>query len=104
LEKYQEKDKNTIIVLDIPLLFETGFNNFVQFTIVVGTDEKTQIDRSVSTLKITPEEARRRIRFQMPLEDKIRMADITINNGGTLKETQKQVEGIWQKLLQKTKK
>ena len=86
------------VVLDVPLLFESGMDKLTDVTVVVRASRKKQIARAKRNLGITAEEAGKRIRAQMPLRDKIRQADIIIDNNGTLNQTQKQVKRIWQKL------
>jgi len=54
--------------------------------------------RVTKKLGMTKADAERRIKAQMPLRQKIRLADITIDNNGTLTNTKKQVKRIWEKL------
>ena len=101
LKKYRG---NVIAIIEVPLLFEAGFDRYVDTTIVVMARRNTQIDRSARSLKLTRTEALRRINTQMPLRDKIRRADIIIDNSKTKTQTHKQVKAIWQKLTQRVKK
>lgn len=101
LKKYRGRE---IAVIEVPLLFEAGFDRCVDTTIVVTASRRSQIERSRRSLKITRTEALRRIKAQMPLRDKIRRADIIIDNSTTKTQTHKQVKAIWQKLTQKLKK
>ncbi len=101
LKKYRGKG---IAIVEVPLLFEAGFDRYVDTTIVVTAQRNMQIDRSAKSLKLTRTEALRRINAQMPLRDKIRRADIIIDNSKTKTQTYKQVKAIWQKLTQRTKK
>ena len=93
-----------IAVIEVPLLFEAGFDRCVDTTIVVTSRRDAQINRSHKSLKLTRTEALRRIKAQMPLRDKIRRADIIIDNSKTKTQTHKQVKAIWQKLTQRAKK
>ena len=86
------------------MLFEAGFDRCVDTTIVVTARRDAQINRSHKSLKLTRTEALRRIHAQMPLRDKIRRADIIIDNSKTKQQTHKQVKAIWQKLTQRAKK
>ena len=47
------------------------------------------------------EEARLRLAAQMPIEDKAARADIVIYNGGTLEETRRLLDGLWEDLLRR---
>lgn len=101
LKKCQDRG---IMVIEAPLLFEAGFDRYVDTTIVVTARRSAQIDRAQKSLKLTRTEALRRIHAQMPLRDKIRRADIIIDNSTTKTQTHKQVKAIWQKLTQRAKK
>ena len=101
---YKKEASRGIVVIEVPLLFESGFDRYVDTTIAVTTRRNTQISRSRKSLNITRTEALRRIHAQMPLRDKIRRADIIIDNSTTKTQTHKQVKAIWQKLTQRAKK
>ncbi|KAK4770362.1 hypothetical protein SAY87_030894 [Trapa incisa] len=75
-----------IIVLDIPLLFETKMDRWTNPTIVVWVDLETQLQRLVARDKSTDEDARNRIEAQMPLDLKRSKADIVIDNTGSLED------------------
>jgi len=94
------KAKQTI-VLDVPLLIEASFNEWVDYVVVVKANRKMQLDRAVQSMGLTRAEAVKRLHVQMPILEKIRRADIIIDNRGNLTETKKQVRKIWQKLQRK---
>ncbi|MBW2289619.1 MAG: dephospho-CoA kinase [Deltaproteobacteria bacterium] len=94
-----------VIVLDIPLLFEgmkagTGITSQLGFdaTIVVHVPEALQIERQIARDGCTREEALRRIRAQLPIDEKREMADCVIDNAGSLEETERQVRELYQQL------
>ena len=95
LDGYQRTNKK--IVLDVPLLFEAGWQRLVDVTVVVAATKETQLKR-VSRSGMSTAEAALRIKAQMPLRKKIRMADFIIDNNGTKKQTEKQVNALCQKL------
>ncbi|OGX37927.1 MAG: dephospho-CoA kinase [Omnitrophica WOR_2 bacterium RIFCSPHIGHO2_02_FULL_52_10] len=98
IARLKRKNPKAKVVLDVPLLFESGMGKLTDVTVVVRSSREKQIARAKRNLGITAEEARRRIMAQMPLREKIRQADIIIDNNGTLNQTQKQVKRLWQKL------
>lgn len=98
ITKYAKHNRSAVIVLNVPLLFETRMDQMTDATVVVKAGQNTQIERAVKNLKLTKAEALRRIRAQMPLKDKIRKADFIIHNNGSLTDTKKQVKQIWEKL------
>ena len=68
---YQEQGKS-LIVLDIPLLFEMEYENLCDDIIVVAVSVETQIARLEKRNGYTRQEALERIQSQMPLEEKVR--------------------------------
>ena len=87
-------DPDAMIIKDIPLLFELTHPIFVDKIVVVSASEQTQLKR-LEEKGITREDAHNRIKFQLPLEEKIKSADFVINNEGSLEETKRQVEEIY---------
>jgi len=87
-------DPDAMIIKDIPLLFELTHPIFVDKIVVVSASEQTQLKR-LEEKGITREDAQNRIKFQLPLEEKIKSADFVINNEGSLEETKRQVEEIY---------
>ena len=96
--------KKIILILEVPLLFESGIDRYTDWTVVVKASQKQQVKRAVKRSSMTKQEALNRIKSQMPLSEKVRLADIIIDNGKTLNQTQKQVNKIWLKLPEKIKK
>lgn len=77
------RDPQAVVIYDVPLLFEAGIDKRVNKTIVVTADRETQIARLKKRNGLTRAEAVRRMKRQMPLSRKIRLADHVIQ--GTLK-------------------
>lgn len=102
IEQYKKKDEQNrcVLVFDVPLLFESQLDALMDFRIVVNARQETQLFRSAQNLGMSSEEALGRIRAQMPLREKIKKADIIIDNDKDKIQTKKQVEEIWQKIHQ----
>lgn len=90
---YVEKGE-PLIVLDIPLLFESKLTHFVEKILVVYVDEQTQLERLMERNGFTKGEALARINAQMPLKEKVEKADVVINNNGSIDETKEQLMTI----------
>ncbi len=83
-----------IVVQDIPLLFENGYEPIFRSTILVYVPEALQLERLVA--RGMPEgDARARIANQMPIEEKRSRATYVIDNSGTREETRAQTEKVW---------
>lgn len=83
-----------VTVLEIPLLFETGFDQYCHKTVVVKAEEEAA-NRRLAKQGFSAGEIEARRKAQMPLEEKIERADIVIDNSGTLEETRREVENCW---------
>ncbi|WP_067624072.1 dephospho-CoA kinase [Alicyclobacillus acidiphilus] len=87
------------VIWDVPLLFEGDTRHLVGSTIVVSASPDVQLARVMARDGIDEKAALARIRAQMPLEEKRRLATFVIDNDGTLENTRKQVERIWTTIL-----
>lgn len=83
------------VVLDIPLLFESGWDRLVDEVWVVYVDRETQKARLMARDGLSPEEAERRITAQMDLETKRARAHRVIDNRGSEAQTRLQVAEAW---------
>ncbi|PRP76738.1 hypothetical protein PROFUN_11741 [Planoprotostelium fungivorum] len=84
-----------VVVLDVPLLFETSFSKITSQNIVVWVDADTQFERlRVRDPQLTEEEARDRIASQMSLDKKKKLANYLIDNTGTQEETKDQASHV----------
>jgi len=87
-----------IVIVEVPLLFETGYAKRFSRKITVYTDESIAFDR-LAGKGVTREDAMKRLSAQMPINEKVHLADFTIDNSGTKAETERQVRMIYEKLL-----
>lgn len=97
-DRIQEEVKrvaNGVVALDIPLLFETGFHRYCDWTVAVDASESVILKR-LRRKGFFEEDIARRQAVQMPLKQKKKMADFVISNRGTLNQTRSQVLKIWQ--------
>lgn len=89
-----------LLVLDIPLLFESNYLIEVDQVMVVAVTEEIQIARLMQRDHITREMAVQKIAAQLPLAKKIKQADVVIDNNGTIQETVEQLEKWLQQMDQ----
>lgn len=92
-----KKSKSEIIVLDVPLLIESGLDRLVDVVVVVISGRQEQIERA-KRRKINRYEAIKIINSQMPLLKKRRLADFIIDNNGTIQHTEEQALAIFNRL------
>ena len=89
----QERGEN-VVVYDAPLLVENGLHRAMDLVVVVSVPEDVQCARLCERDGLDPEDARRRLRAQLPLADKIAVADVVIDNSGKLDATRGQVRKL----------
>lgn len=92
--------KAPIVILDVPLLVERGYheNDSVDQVIVVTVSEATQLARLKARNQLDDYAANNRIKSQLPLSEKVKVADYVIDNNGTLAATREQVAQVIAKL------
>lgn len=88
------KGGEQVVVLDIPLLFESKLTHMVEKTILVYVDRDVQLKRLMERNSLSLAEAEARINSQMPLSEKVALADAVIDNNGSMDETKKQLSEI----------
>jgi dephospho-CoA kinase len=102
-EKIRYYGKKEAVVLDAPLLIEAGLANMVDKLVVVNINRNTQIERLYQNTSLDKADILRRIRSQIPLSAKVRMADFVIDNNGAVQDTRKQVKMVWNSLKENKK-
>jgi dephospho-CoA kinase len=89
------RNTGRIFMINTPLLFESGFNRYMDTNIVVLAKTNQVLERGVERDGISREEIQERLKYQISLNEKKKMADYVIDNSGTRENTRKQVEEIW---------
>lgn len=87
-----QRTQNDTIVLAIPLLFEANLTDTVTEIWVVSCDRSLQIARLQQRNGLTLEQAQARIDNQLPLPEKVALADIVLNNDADLEHLYAQVD------------
>jgi dephospho-CoA kinase len=98
LKDMENSSPNTIVILDIPLLFEAEMHKDLSEVIVVYAPEHIQIKRLMKRDNISEADAVARVRSQMPIEEKKNRATIVIDNAGTMEDTRKRTLEIFRTL------
>lgn len=103
LDRIVGKEKHAIVLADVPLLFEGNMQHLFDLSMLVLIEPEEQIRRLMARNGVGKEEAGKRLRSQMPITEKIVLADIVIDNKGSFSETEKRVGQVWQELLMREK-
>ncbi|WP_457625578.1 dephospho-CoA kinase [Persephonella sp.] len=96
-EEVEKKDPDAIAVAEIPLLIETGNYKNYDTVIVVYAPEQIQIER-LTKKGMSKDEAVKRIKSQLPIDEKVKYADFVIYNTGSVEQLEKEVENVYKKL------
>ena len=87
-------------VLDVPLLFEAGWDALADETWVVALPREEQLARLLARdTSMDAGEARARIAAQMPLAEKCARADVVIDNSGTVEEIREYIGKLWKERI-----
>jgi dephospho-CoA kinase len=93
------KDPESLVVYDVPLLFEAGVDARVDRILVVTADRTTQIKRLQQRNGLTRAEALRRIRSQTPLSEKRKRADDVLDGTLARPRLQRLVKRLYRELI-----
>lgn len=93
-----KKQGHQLIVIDVPLLFEVGWDDLCDVTVCVTAPQKLQIERLKKSRGFTRSQALDWIKSQMPLKEKVKRADFVIENGSTVKSLRDRVIKLTRKL------
>jgi len=95
LEEYQRQGVD-VVVLEAPLLIEAGWASLVDEVWVTVASESTVLRRLKEQVGLSRQEALARIRSQLSSEERVKHADVVINNDGDLDELRAKVDKLWQ--------
>lgn len=85
---------NKHVVMDIPLLFESKLQHYVERIIVVSVSEEVQLRRLMKRNNLSKEDALARMHSQLPMSVKEKGADAVIYNNENLGQTEEQLKKI----------
>jgi len=98
INEIKERDSQAIIIIDAPLLIELNEHLDMDKVIVVISNEDKQIERIMIRDGLEKETVKRIIESQLPISEKIKVADFVIRNEGSLEELKKRVKEVFQEL------
>ena len=94
----QAAGPDAIVVHDVPLIAENGRSDAYDMVVVVDAPPRTQIERLTRSRDMTREQAQARMAAQASREQRLAIADIVIDNSGSLAELDRQVGDLWAQL------
>ena len=97
---FDENAKAKAVVLDIPLLFETGGEKFVDYIVVVDAPREIQEERVLSRPNMTKEKFEKIITQQIPNHEKKKKADFIVDTSISIEDARNQVANIVKKIIE----
>jgi len=88
-----------LLVVDAPLIFESGFDSHLDHTLLIFASMKMRIARALRRGNLTREEILRRMDLQMPEEDKRDLASFVIENNGSIEELNQEIDKLYHQLV-----
>lgn len=101
INKLEGEGKN-ICIVDAPTLIESGFNEYMDYSILVWTDVETQIERVRNRDNMKKDQVLKRINSQMTLDSKINYVDYVLDNSGSIHNTKIEANKIIDDILIRT--
>jgi dephospho-CoA kinase len=93
-----EQDTDHLVVLDVPLLVESGRDDLAAL-VVVDVDPEVAVARLVEHRGMQEADARARMANQVSRADRLAKADLVIDNSGTLADLTERVDALWPQLV-----
>jgi dephospho-CoA kinase len=97
LEPYRDTDR--VVVYVTPLLAELGLAPAFDVVVVVTASPRLRVSRVASERDLSPEDVRRRMAAQATDEQRAEVADVLLDNDGTLGDLERQVDWLWRELV-----
>ncbi len=102
IRSQQERDPDSIIVVDAALLFEWNLESILDLSVVVEASEERRMERLLEKTELSRDEAQERIKAQAGLAMKNASADLMITNNGSLEDLEHQAREVWEHILCKS--
>ena len=94
----------TIFFVEVPLLFEAGWNDYFDVIVMVSADDEMRIQRLMARDNVSRQEAQALLQIQKPDREKIQYSDFIIKNNGSRQQLEREVERFLKMFYQKYKK
>jgi len=103
IESYQGDAQVSVIVLDIPLLLETGYESWCDYIIFIEIDEEIRHKRLCENRGWDRKKIKKVEKFQIPLDKKVKKADFRVYNNSSIPELAQQINNIFTTVLESGK-
>ncbi|WP_310549803.1 dephospho-CoA kinase [Paenibacillus glufosinatiresistens] len=98
MQRLDSEQPSGLVIVDIPLLYESGLETMFKSVLVVYVPRAVQLERLMARNGLTREQAVKRLDAQMDIEQKRLRADYVIDNSGSPEAAEEQVGLLWDRL------
>lgn len=98
-DRIGREDDRAIVLSDIPLLLEVGMQGLFDLILLVYAPREVQIARVMRRNRMNRDEAVARLEAQMPIDEKLKQADVVIRNDASMRQLEQRVDEVWEELL-----
>jgi dephospho-CoA kinase len=98
LKRLESLDPGGVVLIDVPLLFETNWQGRYAAVVLVYAPAGLQVERLMARDQVARQAAQTALTAQMDIEEKRRQAQFVVDNSGGMEETRKQVKAVWSQL------
>ncbi len=93
---------DAVVVIDVPLLVEAARSGY-DVVVIVEAPEPVRLER-LTARGMTPDDARRRMAAQASDNDRRKVADVILDNGGSQEDLEHQIDALWAQLTASLKR
>lgn len=93
------QNRNGLLVIDAPLIFESGLDSHLDYTVLIYATYKLRIARAIRRGNLSREQILRRIDLQMPEEEKRELAAFVIENNGSIEHLYEEIDKLYNELV-----
>jgi dephospho-CoA kinase len=94
-----EADPKAVVVYDVPLLVEAAVDHPFDLVVVAHAPEPTRLRRLMEERAMSETDAARRLGSQAADAERLAVADVVIDTGGTLEQTFEQTDALWKRVV-----
>jgi dephospho-CoA kinase len=104
IEEFEKKreslqNREGLLVIDAPLIFESGLDSHLDYTVLIYATYKLRISRAIRRGNLSREQILRRMDLQMPEEEKRELASFVIENNGSGDHLYEEIDKLYSKLV-----
>ncbi|WP_289933448.1 dephospho-CoA kinase [Lactobacillus delbrueckii] len=94
VQKQMKDNQASVCVIDVPLLFEAGWQDYFDAVLLIAAPEEVELDRLMKRDSLSEAEAKRRMHAQLPLGEKRLLASYVLENTGTIEELRDKLSNL----------